>query len=60
MVERPRALTVRISEEELTMLQELAEREGITASDYIRLRIRRDHREALADEKPRAKPKPKK
>jgi hypothetical protein len=57
MVERPRALTVRISEEELVMLQELAEHEGVSASDYIRLHLRRDHKAAFGDRKPEAKPK---
>lgn len=32
-----------ISDDEHEMLQALAEREGVTASDYIRLHIRREH-----------------
>jgi len=55
MVERPRALTVRVSDEELEMLQQLAEREGVTVSDYVRLRIRKDHREVFGEGKPKRK-----
>lgn len=43
MLERPRRLSIRIADDEWTMLYALAEAEGITASDYIRLFIRREH-----------------
>ena len=56
MVERDRRLSIRIAEEEWTMLHALAEREGVSASDYIRLFIRRTHAETLGSAKPK-KPK---
>ncbi len=45
-----------VSDEELEMLRELAEAEGLTASDYLRSTIRRDHREKLRGKAPK-KPK---
>lgn len=45
MVDRNRYITIRSSDEEAAMLHELAEVEGITASDYLRLYIRRSHTE---------------
>jgi len=50
-------LTIRASTEEVEMLRALAEREGLTASDYLRLFIRRAHAEAFGAAKPRKKPK---
>lgn len=58
MVERDRRLSIRIAEEEWEMLQALAERDGISSSDYIRLFIRRAHADAFGGEQPK-KPKPK-
>ena len=55
MVKRTRRLSMLISDEEWTMLQSLAERDGITASDWVRLRIR----EAYGPDKPPKRPRPK-
>ena len=44
-----------ISDDEWVMLQQLADKAGITASDWVRLRIR----EAAAAEPPPRRPKPK-
>jgi predicted DNA binding CopG/RHH family protein len=43
--DRDKSFRVRVSEEELRMVQELAAAEGLTASDYVRLFIRRTHAE---------------
>ena len=43
--ERDKSFRVRVSEDELRMVQELAAAEGISASDYVRLFIRRSHAE---------------
>jgi predicted DNA-binding protein len=53
MVERDRRLSIRIGDEEWQMLYALAEREGISASDYIRLFIRRTYAEAFGSAKPK-------
>ena len=47
MPDRPRRLSIRIADDEWTMLYALAEADGITASDYIRLFIRREHAKKL-------------
>jgi predicted DNA-binding protein len=57
MVERDRRLSIRIANEEWDMLHALAEREGISASDYIRLFIRRTYAETIGPAKPAKKPK---
>jgi hypothetical protein len=44
-------LRVRMSKDERAMLNDLAEREGLTASDYVRMAIRMLHRTG-ADVKP--------
>jgi uncharacterized protein (DUF1778 family) len=49
MPERGLYLTLRVSEEEREMLRELAERDGLSASDVVRQFIRRAHREAFPD-----------
>ena len=43
--ERDKSFRVRVSDDELRMVQELADADGITASDYVRLFIRRAHAE---------------
>jgi hypothetical protein len=61
MAERKRdsPLVVRLLETERQMLNELAEKEGVTVSEWIRNVIRREH--LLAESaKPSAKPKRKK
>ncbi|MBI2393163.1 MAG: hypothetical protein HYV09_26495 [Deltaproteobacteria bacterium] len=49
MVDRDLYLTLRVSEEEREMLRALAERDGVSASDFVRLHIRRTYREAFGD-----------
>jgi DNA-binding GntR family transcriptional regulator len=41
-----------MSDEELAMLRALAERDGLSASDVLRLFIRRAYAEAFGDKKP--------
>lgn len=40
--ERPNQFKILLSDEELEMLRELAERDGVTASDYVRLFVRKE------------------
>lgn len=40
VVKRDKRLHMLLSQEEWSMLQELADRDGVTASDWVRLRIR--------------------
>jgi uncharacterized protein (DUF1778 family) len=47
MVDREARINLRASEEEAAMLRALAERDGISASDFLRLYIRRAYREAF-------------
>jgi uncharacterized protein (DUF1778 family) len=56
---RTELLTVRMTLEEMAMLKELAEADGISASDFVRQFVRRAHGERNGP-KPRPKPKPKK
>jgi hypothetical protein len=53
--ERDRQFRMNVADEELEMLRQLAEADGLTASDYLRTAIRRDYRDRFGD-KPR-KPK---
>jgi uncharacterized protein (DUF1778 family) len=53
VVEREHRLSMRISEEEWRMLQSLADAAGVTASDWVRLRIREAHAEQPAPKKKR-------
>jgi hypothetical protein len=55
---RDRALTVRVLEAELEMLSELAELEGVNASEWIRNTIRREHAVAFRG-RPSKRPKQK-
>jgi predicted DNA binding CopG/RHH family protein len=57
MVDREKRINVRVSEAEAEMLNELAEREGVSQSDYIRLFIRRAHAETFGSTKAPRKPK---
>jgi hypothetical protein len=52
MVDRDRHLTVRTSVEELAMLQALAEMDGVSQSDYVRLFIRRAYADKFGTKKP--------
>ncbi len=53
MVDRDRRLSIRIAGEEWDMLHALAERDGVSASDYIRTFIRRSYAEAFGTKKPK-------
>jgi hypothetical protein len=57
MVERRRdkGLTVRMLDTELTMLDELAEREGVSVSEWIRNVIRREHLVAFSSKPARTR-----
>jgi hypothetical protein len=55
VIERNRRLSMLISDEEWAMLQTVAERAGLTASDWVRQRIR----EAYGSEQPPKKRTPK-
>jgi predicted DNA binding CopG/RHH family protein len=57
MFERSKQLTIRIAVEELAMLKMMADREGISVSDWIRMRARKEYWELYGDKKP---PRPKK
>lgn len=54
MVERTKMLNVRVTEDEAAMLKDLAEHQGLNASDVVRQWIRREHAEAFPT-KPGAK-----
>jgi hypothetical protein len=55
MVHRDKRLHMLLSQEEWQTLQDLAERDGITPSDWVRLRIR----EAAGPARPSKRSKPK-
>ncbi len=44
-----------ISDEEHAMLQELADEDGVTVSDVVRLLIRRSHAERIGTKRPKPK-----
>lgn len=60
VVKRNRRLSMLVSDEEWEMLQSLADRDGVTVSDHIRLYLRRAHAEAFGSAKPPAKKRAKK
>ena len=47
LVDRNRATTIRMSDEEVAMLQALAEESGLSVSDYVRQYVRKAHAERL-------------
>jgi predicted CopG family antitoxin len=49
---RPRKLSLMISDDEYVMLQAIAAREGLTASDVVRQFIRKRHDELPAETAP--------
>ena len=51
---RPNQFKMLLSDEELETLRELAERAGLSASDYLRQLIRREHEEQRARSKGKA------
>jgi len=59
MADRTRNLNARVTDEELRMLNAVAEREGTTASAWLRRKIRESYRRFFENEPP-PKPKPKK
>jgi antitoxin component of RelBE/YafQ-DinJ toxin-antitoxin module len=54
---RTALLTVRVTDEELAMAKALAEADGISASDFVRLYIRRAYAERFGQPKPTKKRK---
>lgn len=55
--ERPNQLKILVSDDELDMVRTLAEQQGQTVADYLRLLIRREHAEIALAHLPRvAKP----
>jgi uncharacterized protein (DUF1778 family) len=57
MVNRDKKLTVRASDEELAMLQAVADAAGVSSSDVVRMFIRKAHAARFGGETP-AKSKP--
>lgn len=53
VIDRPRRLSIRIAEDEWTMLQALAEREGLSASDFVRHFIRKSYALTIDGQAPR-------
>ncbi len=53
VIDRTSKLTIRISEEELEMLRALADANGVTASDFLRLYVRKEYAEKFGDKKPK-------
>jgi predicted DNA-binding protein len=53
MVDRGNQFKIRLSDDEVTWLEALAENAGVTKTDYVRLLIRRANDERLASEKPK-------
>jgi hypothetical protein len=51
--ERPNQLKILVSDDELTMVRALAEQQGQTVADYLRLLIRREHAEIALAHLPR-------
>jgi hypothetical protein len=54
-LERDRQFHLRTTAEEVAMLHALAERTGLSASDYIRQFIRREYAAAFGDKPPKKK-----
>jgi DNA-binding GntR family transcriptional regulator len=58
MAERTRNLNARVTDEELRMLNAIAEREGTTASAWLRRKIREAYRRFFDEPPPKPKTKP--
>ena len=58
VVDRTKLLNVRMTEDEIAMVKDLAEAAGLSQSDIIRQLVRKAHGEL--DASPKQKPKPKK
>jgi hypothetical protein len=59
-LERAKFFQLRVTDDELAMLKRLAEADGVTASDVLRLFIRREHTSRFGELASKPKPKPKK
>lgn len=59
MVDRDYKLNVRMAREDGDMLRKLAERDGISQSDWIRLTVRRAYIAAFGEKPPKTKERPK-
>jgi uncharacterized protein (DUF1778 family) len=55
VIDREKRINVRATGEEAEMLAKLADREGVSQSDYIRLFIRRAYAEAFGSPDPKPK-----
>jgi hypothetical protein len=56
VIRREKRVQMLFSDEEWAMLQELATRDGVTASDWVRLRVREGYANTFGEAK---RPKPK-
>lgn len=52
-LERDKVLTVRMTADERAMLRAIAERSGVTASDWVRLTIRQTYADTFGDKQPK-------
>jgi hypothetical protein len=55
VIERDRKLTIRISADEVSKLEALADSDGVTGSDVLRTFIRRAYAERFGEKKPKPK-----
>jgi hypothetical protein len=53
VVQRDKRVQMLFSREEWSMLQALADRDGVTASDWVRLRVREGYQRAFGDAPPK-------
>jgi hypothetical protein len=53
--QRTERLGVRIAPDELAMVEALADADGISASDVVRILVRRAYAERFGDKKPKVK-----
>jgi uncharacterized protein (DUF1778 family) len=55
-LERTETLTIRIAQTEKDMLQALADKDGLSRSDWLRLTIRRAYADAIGEKQPKRPP----
>jgi uncharacterized protein (DUF1778 family) len=55
-LERTETLTIRIAQTEKDMLQALADKDGLSRSDWLRLTIRRAYADAIGEKLPKRPP----
>ena len=53
VLKREKRVQMLFSDEEWAMLQELADRDGVTASDWVRIRVREGHRAEFGESRPK-------